>query len=151
MRTLATLIIVFAAALGLSSLRAAVPSTTSELDTQAQANAVADALQSVAAVKQAVAGFRVTHDAFPGSNAEAGVKAPAMYASNTVKGVSVGPGGIIDLQLTAASGVDDGVIRFRPDFVPQSGAGDVHWVCTSASYVNVSDLTGGTCEHTSQP
>src|SRR5262245_31879222 len=110
MRILPVLVAVCVTALGLSPLRA-VPSTAGELDTQAQANAVGNALQSVVAVKEAVASYRVTHDDFPGSNAEAGVMAPTMFASNTVKGVSVGPGGIIDLRLTAASGVDDGVIR----------------------------------------
>lgn len=134
-----------------ASAQAALPTKTSELDTQTQMKAIAEALQPVAQIEQLVASYRMAHDDFPASNAEAGVKAPPTFASNTVKGVAIGPGGIIDVTLTAASGVDDGVIRFRPEYVPQSGAGDVHWTCASASFANIGDLTGGSCEHTTQP
>ena len=132
-------------------VHAALPTKTSELDTQTQIKAVSEALQPVTQIEQVVASYRLSHDDFPATNAEAGVKPPLAFASNTVKGVTIGPGGVIDVTLTAASGVDDGVIRFRPEFIAQSGAGDVHWTCSSASYANIGDLTGGSCEHTSQP
>lgn len=148
MRTPISLIVVLAAC---ASAQAALPTKTSELDTQTQMNAVAEALQPVAQVEELVASYRLAHDDFPASNAEAGVKAPPQFASNTVKRIAIRPGGIIDVTLTAASGVDDGVVRFRPEYVPQSGGGDVHWTCASASYANIGDLTGGSCEHTTQP
>ena len=104
MRTSFTsLVIVLLAIAG--AAHAAAPIKAGALDTQTQANAVAEALQSVVKVQGAVADYRKTHDGFPANNAEAGVAAPVMYASNAVKGVAVGPDGIIDVTLTAASGV----------------------------------------------
>jgi hypothetical protein len=139
-----------AAAAAVSSL-AAEPISAGAADTQMQMNAVAEAMQSVAPVEQAVRSYRLSHDGFPASNAEAGVPPPSQFAGNSVKTVAVGPDGIIDVTLTAASGIDGGVVRFHPEFAPQSGGGDVHWTCASASYANIGDLTGGTCEHTQLP
>jgi hypothetical protein len=81
----------------------------------------------------------------------AGVPAPERFASNSVKRLAIGPDGVIDVMLTAASGVDGGMIRFHPDYTPQSGGGDVHWTCASADYSNIGDLTGGVCKYTNQP
>jgi hypothetical protein len=114
-------------------------------------NAVGEAMQAVGPVEEAVKRYRLTHDGFPATNVEAGVGAPPLFASNSVRSVAVGGDGIIDVTLTAASGVDGGVIRFHPDYAQQSGGGDVHWTCASASYANIGDLTGGACEHSTQP
>lgn len=120
-------------------------------DQQMQMNAVAEAVRAVLPVEDAVKSYRLTHDGFPASNAEAGLPSPPQFASNSVKTIAIAADGIIDISLTAASGVDDGVIRFRPEFAPQSGGGDVHWTCASDSYANIGDLTGGTCSHTKLP
>jgi len=138
-------------ALMIPSSWAAEPVTAGAQDQQMQMNAVAEALQAVGPVEQAIQSYRLTHDGFPASNAEAGVGPATRFASNSVRSVAVGPDGVIDVSLTAASGVDGGVIRFHPEFAAQSGGGDVHWTCASASYANIGDLTGGTCEHTTQP
>ncbi|HEY2396092.1 MAG TPA: pilin [Rudaea sp.] len=130
---------------------AAEPITAGAADMQTQMNAVAEALQSVGPVEQAIRSYRLSHDGFPASNAEAGLVPPSLFASNSVKTLAIGPDGIIDVTLTAASGIDGGVVRFHPEFAPQSGGGDVHWTCASASYANIGDLTGGTCEHTQLP
>jgi hypothetical protein len=130
---------------------AAEPVKAGALDTQTQMNAVTEALQAVAPVEEAVKRYRLSHDGFPASNAEAGVAPPVQFASNSVHTITVGPDGVIDVSMTAASGVDAGVIRFRPDYAPQSGGGDVHWSCASASFANIGDLTGGNCEHTKMP
>jgi hypothetical protein len=130
---------------------AAEPIKAGPSDIETQTNAVSEAVQAVAPVEQAVASFRLSHDGFPASNGEAGLPPPARYASNSVKSIAIGPDGVVDVALTAASGVDDGVIRFRPEFAPQSGGGDVHWTCASASYANIGDLTRGACEHTTLP
>lgn len=149
-RKIAVGLCIAAAAQSLSTV-ASEPAKAGAADVDMQKNAVAEAVQAVTPVEQAVRSYRLTHDGFPSSNAEAAVAAPASFASNSVKGVTIGPEGVIDVSLTAASGVDGGVIRFHPEFAPQSGGGDVHWTCASASYANIGDLTGGTCEHTSQP
>ena len=130
---------------------AAEPVKAGALDTQTQMNAVTEALHAVAPVEEAVKRYRLGHDGFPASNTEAGVAPPAQFASNSVRTISVGAEGVIDVALTAASGVDGGVMRFRPDYAPQSGGGDVHWSCASESFANIGDLTGGNCEHTKLP
>lgn len=134
-----------------SSSPAAEPVKAGALDTQTQMNAVTEALQAVGPVKEAVKRYRLAHDGFPASNAEAGVPPPAQFASNSVRTITVGPDGVIDVTLTAASGLDGGLIRFHPDYAPQSGGGDVHWSCASETYANIGDLTGGNCEHTKMP
>jgi hypothetical protein len=123
----------------------------SDVDQDVQMSVVGEAMEAVVLVKQSVASFRRTHDDFPVDNAQAGIPPPERFASNSVKRVAIGPEGVIDLTLTAASGVDGGMIRFHPDYVPQSGGGDVHWTCASASYSNIGDLTGGVCRYTNQP
>ena len=139
------------ALLAAASCPAAEPVKAGALDTQMQMNAVSEALHAVAPVEEAVKSYRLTHDGFPASNAEAGIGPPAQFASNSVHAITVGPDGVIDVSLTAASGVEAGVIRFHPDYAPQSGGGDGHWNCASASYANIGDLTGGTCEYTKMP
>jgi hypothetical protein len=141
----------FCAAAAAASPWAAEAIAAGQADMQMQMNAVAEAMQSVAPVEQAIRSYRLSHDGFPASNAEAGVAPPSQFASNSVRSVAVGPDGIIDVRLTAASGVDGGVVRFHPEYSPQSGGGDVHWTCASASYANIGDLTGGACEHTELP
>lgn len=129
----------------------AEPRKVGASDIPAQTRAIGEAIASIASTKQAVAQYRLNHDGFPASNAEAGVRPASAFASDTVKSVSIGAEGVIDTTLTALSGVDDGVIRFRPTLAPESDQGQVQWVCTSASYADISDLTTGTCTHTNQP
>jgi|SRR5579863_1232402 len=129
----------------------AEPRKVGASDVAAQTRAISDAIASIAYIKQAVAQYRLNHDGFPASNAEAGVKPPLAFASDTVKKVNISDEGVIDMTLTALSGVDDGVIRFRPTLAPESDQGQVQWACTSASYADISDLTTGTCTYTNQP
>jgi len=129
----------------------AEPRKVGASDTAAQTRAIGDAIASIAYTKQAVTKYRLNHDGFPASNAEAGISPAAAFASDTVKSVSIGAEGVIDITLTALSGVDDGIIRFRPTLAPESDHGQVQWACTSASYADISDLTTGTCTYTNQP
>jgi hypothetical protein len=130
---------------------AAAPATPSPADLQRRMQVVAEALKEVGPVKQAVQSYRLSHEDFPASNAEARLLGPLAFASNSVRTITIGAEGVVDVSLTSASGVDGGIIRFRPDYAPQSGGGDVHWTCASASYADIADLTGGLCEHTTQP
>jgi len=96
------------ALLPVSLCLAAEPVKAGALDTQTQMNAVTEALQAVGPVEEAVKRYRLAHDGFPASNAEAGVPLPAQFASNSVHTITVGPDGVIDVTLTAASGLDGG-------------------------------------------
>jgi hypothetical protein len=137
-----------AAAVALVAI-ASMPARATVVDEQAQMSAVRDALQVVSPMQNAIADYRRTHDAFPASNVQAGIPA-ALYANGALKAVAIGPDGTIDVTLTALSGVDDGTIRLVPEFAEQSGGGDVRWTCTSPSYSNIGDLTGGVCEYSKQ-
>jgi hypothetical protein len=142
----------FVAALAFAPFPApAAPVRTGAADTEAHSNAVAEALEAVIPVERAINSYRMSHEGFPTSNAEAAVPTPAQFANNSVSRIDVGADGVIAVSLTAVSGVDGGVILFHPEYVPQSGGGDVHWTCASASYANIGDLTRGACAHTSQP
>jgi hypothetical protein len=121
------------------------------VDPDAQMSVVGEAMQAVLIVQQAVASYRASHGGFPASNEQAGLPAPGQFATNSVKRVVIGSDGVIDVMLTAASGVDGGVIRFHPRYAAESGGGNVHWTCASGSYSNIGDLTGGVCEYTNQP
>ena len=143
--------IALAAVLVAGIAHGAEPIKASASDVQTQTNAVGTAMKMVAPVQETVAAYRRSHDGFPSSNTEAGIQPAPAFASDTVKRVDIGPDGVIDVTLTAASGVDDGKIRFRPEFLAQSGGGDVHWTCISDSIANIGDLTLGACEHTTLP
>ena len=112
----------------------------SAADIQAHNKAITDAIASVAKVKDAVADYRLHHEAFPASNAEAGIVPPAAFASAALKSIEVGKDGMIEERLTADSGVDNGIIRFVPAMSPQMDLNQVDWTCTSPSYSNISDL-----------
>jgi hypothetical protein len=123
----------------------------SAADNQAHAKAINDAIASVISVKEAVANYRLHHDAFPISNAEAGILPPAAFASSALKRVEVGKNGMIEATLTAESGVNDGVIRFVPAMSPQTDLNQVDWTCSTPSYSNISDITNSLCTYGKNP
>lgn len=63
----------------------------------------------------------------------------------------VGNDGVIEITLTASSGVDDGIIRLTPKPSPIKDENSLEWTCASASFSTISDATGGVCEYTNQP
>jgi Pilin (bacterial filament) len=123
----------------------------SAADNQAHAKAINEAIASVTPVKDAVANYRLHHDAFPISNAEAGVLPPAAFASSALKRVEVGKNGMVEATLTAESGVDDGVIRFVPAKSPQTDLNQIDWTCTTPSYSTISDITNSLCTYGKNP
>ena len=123
----------------------------SAADNQAHSKAINDAIASVSSVKDAVAKFRLHHDAFPVSNAEAGVLPSAAFASSTIKRIEVGKNGMIEATLTVESGVNDGVIRFVPAMSPQTDLNQVDWTCTTPSYSDISDVTNSACVYGKNP
>jgi len=123
----------------------------SAADNQAHAKAINEAIKSLGVVKDAVANYRLHHDAFPGSNAEAGILPAAAYSSATIKRVEVGKNGMIEATLTAESGVDDGILRFVPAMAPQTDLNQVDWTCTTPSYSEISDISNGLCTYGKNP
>jgi hypothetical protein len=123
----------------------------SAADNQAHAAAINKAIASIGSTKDAVAQYRLHHDAFPASNTEAGILPPAAFANSALQRVEVGSNGVIRATLTADSGVNDGVIVFTPAMSPQTDLNQVDWTCTSPSYSDISDITNSVCNYSNLP
>jgi len=130
---------------------AATVEKPSAADAQLHHAAINQALTTAAPFKSAVESYRRHHDDFPASNLEAGLQAPDMYRNPDVRQVAIDRGGVINVTLTASSGVDGGVIVLTPSLPKNSDDYAVAWKCATASYSDVSDATGGLCEYTKVP
>ncbi len=58
---------------------------------------------------------------------------------------------MIQVTLTADSGVDDGAIILTPALSPQTDLNQVDWTCTSPSYAQISDITNSICNYSKLP
>jgi len=130
------------------ALAAVMPSGA---DAQAHQHAIANALALAVQVQNSVSDVRQRNNAFPSSNAEALVNPPTMIASADVKSISVRDGGVVEVTLTASSGVDDGVIVLTPQLPKTANTGPIEWHCASPSYSTIADMTGGNCEYSKLP
>ena len=127
---------------------AAVPS---ENDIEAQNQAIGKALAMAAQAKATVEEFRRRSKTFPASNTDAGMNPPATYRNYDVKGITIGSGGVVEITMTASSGMDGGIIRLTPRAAANTDSNMVEWTCASPSFSRIADATGGACEYTNQP
>jgi hypothetical protein len=149
MKKILSTIGLFGAAIGCSSAQnVAVPS---ENEIQARNQAIGKALATAAPVKTRVEDYRLHAKAFPASNAEAGMNPPATYRNYDLKGIAIGNEGVVEITLTASSGIDGGIIRLTPKAAANTDPNMIQWSCTSPSFSTIADATGGTCEYTNQP
>ena len=123
----------------------------SAADVQLHHTAIAKALATAAPFKEAVESYRRHHDDFPASNLQAGLQPPDVYKNPDVHQVAIEHDGIINIMLTASSGVDNGSILLTPNLPKNTDNFAVEWKCTSANYSDISDATGGVCEYTKVP
>jgi hypothetical protein len=123
----------------------------SAADVQLHHTAIARALNTATPFKEAVESYRRHHDDFPASNLDAGLQPPDVYKNPDVRQIAIQHDGVINIMLTASSGVDSGSILLTPNLPKNSDSFAVEWKCTSASYSDVSDATGGICEYTKLP
>jgi len=130
------------------ALAAVMPSGA---DAQAHQHAIANALALAAQVQSSITDYRQRTNAFPSSNTEAMLNPPLAIASADVKSISVRDAGVIEVTLTASSGVDDGVIVLTPQLPKTANTGPIEWRCASPSYSTIADMTGGNCEYTKLP
>ena len=120
-------------------------------DTQAHNKVLQQALTVAAPVRAKIEQYRLHTKAFPARNADIGMNLPQTYRNYDVRSVAVEPNGVIEIAMTAASGVDGGIVRFTPSATGSPEDPTIEWHCTSASYTTISDATGGVCEYTNQP
>lgn len=134
-----------------ASVAAQTPGQPGAADTQAHNKVLHAAVLAANPVQAKVEQFRLHTKAFPASNADVGMNLPQTYRNYDMKSVAVRPNGIIEVTMTATSGVDNGVIRFTPTATGSPEDPTIEWHCTSANYNTISDATGGVCEYTNQP
>lgn len=79
------------------------------------------------------------------------VNPPAAISTADVKSIRVHDAGVVEVTLSATSGVDGGVIVLTPQIPKTSDDGNVEWRCASASYASIGDMTGGKCEYSKLP
>lgn len=127
------------------------PAPAPASDIQTRHKVINQALAAATPVKAQVAQYYLHNKAFPSSNAELGMNLPAAYRTYDLKSIAVSAGGVIDLTLTASSGVDNGVIRLTPEAALKTDENGLAWTCASADYSTIADATGGVCEYTNQP
>jgi hypothetical protein len=125
--------------------------TPSAADVQRRHMAISNALKAAAPFKHDVESYRRHHDTFPANNVEAMLGPPESYMSPDVRRIAIDRNGVINITLTASSGVDGGVIVLKPNLPANTDDYAVEWKCTSANYSDVSDATLGTCEYTKVP
>lgn len=89
---------------------------------------VTEGINVAAATKASVSEYRVSRGNFPTTNALAGVA--TTISSTYVSGVTVGAGGVIDIDFNAAEPAISGDdIHFTPTFANST----VTWTCTAGS------------------
>ncbi|WP_020209169.1 pilin [Gilvimarinus chinensis] len=71
----------------------------------------------------------------PSSNQQLGLSSPEAYADTVLKSIQVLDGGIIRLTYTALSGVDGGIIDYKPEKIGNSRT--VTWNCTTPSFKGI--------------
>ena len=115
------------------------------------ANAMHIALTSLklALVKIGVANATLADPTPPSSNAEAHVAAPNQLASQEISSILVSKGGVINVYLTPAVGVTDGIVQLVPKIVTdKSGKKGVQYTCYSP---NIPDIASAAPECTYHP
>jgi hypothetical protein len=149
MKKILSALALFVAAINCSTAEnIAVPS---ENEIQAHNQAIGKALAMATPVKNSIENYRLRTKEFPASNAAAGMNPPATYRNYDVKGIAIGNDGVVEITLTASSGIDGGVIRLTPKAAVNTDPNMIEWTCTSPSFSTIADATGGTCEYTNQP
>ena len=92
----------------------------------------------LALVKIGVANAILSNPTPPSSNAEAHVAAPNQMSSAEISAIQVGKGGVINVYLTPAVGVTDGILQLVPKVVTdKDGKKGVQYTCYSP---NIPDI-----------
>jgi len=94
---------------------------------------VSEGVTAAGAAKVSIADYWMANNAFPTTNAMAGLGVAATYATAVIQSITVGAAGIVDVAFTAATGngVTAGqLIRFTPTATP---AGALEWDCNAGS------------------
>lgn len=98
----------------------------------------------LALVKIGVANAMLANPAPPSSNAEAHVAAPDQLASQEISSILVSKGGVINVYLTPAVGVTDGIVQLVPKIVTdKDGKKGVQYACYSPNIPDIASAEPG--------
>jgi len=114
------------------------------------ANAMHVALTSLklALVKIGVANATLANPAPPSSNTEAHVAAPNQLSSQEISSILVSKGGVINVYLTPAVGVTDGIVQLVPKIVTdKDGKKGVQYTCYSPNIPDIASAEPGCTYH----
>ena len=114
------------------------------------ANAMHVALTSLklALVKIGVANATLANPAPPSSNIEAHVAAPNQLGSQEISSILVSKGGVINVYLTPAVGVTDGIVQLVPKIVTdKDGKKGVQYTCYSPNIPDIASAEPGCTYH----
>lgn len=103
----------------------------------------------LALVKIGVANAVLSNPTPPSSNAEAHLAAPNQLGSQEINSILVSTGGVINVYLTPAVGVTDGIVQFVPAIITdKQGEKRVRYTCYSP---NIPDIATAAPECTFHP
>jgi uncharacterized protein HemX len=97
--------------------------------------AVTDALARANEVQSKVLQYYFKNKEFPSSNEQAGIPRPESFQMESLKSITIGKDGRINLLLNSQSGIDNGAIVLVPTMDIASGK---LWRCETASYPDIS-------------
>ena len=106
---------------------------------------VTEGVTAAGAAKASVADFYMANNAFPATNAAAGLDAAASYATNYIQSMTIGAAGQITVAYNAATG--NGVTAGDAiQFVPAATAtGAIQWTCNGAGTTLPSKFRPANC------
>jgi hypothetical protein len=98
-----------------------------------------DIKQATSTAKLAISEFWISNGLPPADNRSAGIPEPNVFRGETLKRMTVLPGGLLELVFDEKSGVSDGIIRLIPNSTEQFAMG-VRWGCTTPSYKDIEKI-----------
>lgn len=102
----------------------------------------------LALVKIGVANAMLANPAPPANNAEAHVAAPNQLSSAEISAILVSKGGVINVYLTPAVGVTDGILQLVPKVVTdKDGKKGVQYTCYSPNIPDIATAAPGCTYH----
>ena len=102
----------------------------------------------LALVKIGVANAVLGNPTPPASNAEAHVAAPNQLSSQEISSILVSKGGVINVYLTPAVGVSDGIVQLVPKIVTdKDGKKGVQYTCYSPNIPDIASAEAGCTYH----
>ncbi|HLI17309.1 MAG TPA: hypothetical protein VKV22_03445 [Rhodanobacteraceae bacterium] len=103
----------------------------------------------LALVKMGVANAMLSNPTPPSSNAEAHVAAPNRMSTAEISSILVSTGGVINVYLTPAVGITDGIVQLVPKIVTgKDGKKGVQYTCYSP---NIADIAAAAPECSYRP